>query len=118
MPAVTSAVRFRQRAELLDFLLEVSAATSETLTDLDGLLANVAEIIRKVVPYELFALMLYQEKPKTLRIRYAIGHRDEVVKNLVVKLGEGLTGTAASTRLPVLAADVRRDPREWHHHRA
>ena len=111
MPAVTSAVRFRQRAELLDFLLEVSAATSETLTDLDGLLANVAEIIRKVVPYELFALMLYQEKPKTLRIRYAIGHRDEVVKNLVVKLGEGLTGTAASTRLPVLAADVRRDPR-------
>jgi phosphoserine phosphatase RsbU/P len=111
MPAVTSAVRFRQRAELLDFLLEVSAATSETLTDLDGLLANVADIIRKVVPYELFALMLYHEKQKTLRIRYAIGHRDEVVKNLVVNLGEGLTGTAAATRLPVLAADVRRDPR-------
>jgi len=34
-----------------------------------------------------------------------------VVKNLVVKLGEGLTGTAAATRQPVLAADVRRDPR-------
>ena len=35
-----SAIRFRERSELLDFLLEVSAATSETL-DLDRLLANV-----------------------------------------------------------------------------
>jgi sigma-B regulation protein RsbU (phosphoserine phosphatase) len=111
LPATSSAVRFRQRAELLDFLLEVSAATSETLTDLDGLLANVAEIIRKVVPYELFAILLFQEKAKTLRIRYAIGHREEVVKNLVVQLGEGLTGVAAHTRQPVLAADVRKDPR-------
>ena len=109
--SATSGVRFRQRAELLDFLLEVAAATSETLTDLDGLLANVADIIRKVVPYELFAILFYQEKPKTLRIRYAIGHREEVIKNLTVKLGEGLTGTAAATRQPVLVGDVRKDPR-------
>jgi sigma-B regulation protein RsbU (phosphoserine phosphatase) len=104
-------VRFRQRAELLDFLLEVSAATSETLTDLDELLANVGDIIRKVVPCELFAILLYNEKQKTLRIRHAVGHREEVVKNLVVKLGEGITGTAAATRQPVLVGDVRKDPR-------
>ncbi len=107
----TGAVRFRQREELLDFLLEVSAATSETLTDLDGLLANVAEIIRKVVPYELFAILLYSEKAKELRIRYAIGHRDEVVRRLVVRPGEGLTGLAAATRQPVLVGDVTKDPR-------
>jgi sigma-B regulation protein RsbU (phosphoserine phosphatase) len=41
-------VRFRERAELLDFLLEVSAVTAETL-DLDRLLANVADIIKDVV---------------------------------------------------------------------
>lgn len=111
MPSEVTPVRFRQRAELLDFLLEVSAATSETLTDLDELLANVGEIIRKVVPCELFAILLYNEKQKTLRIRHAIGHRDEVVKNLVVKLGEGITGAAAATRQPVLAGDVRKDPR-------
>jgi sigma-B regulation protein RsbU (phosphoserine phosphatase) len=104
-------MRFRQRAELLDFLLEVSAATSETLTDLDELLANVAEIIRKVIPYELFAILLYSEKQKTLRIRHAIGHREEVVKNMVVQLGEGITGTAAAKRQPVLVGDVRKDPR-------
>ena len=111
MPAGTTGVRFRQRAELLDFLLEVSAAISETITDLDSLLANVADIIRKVLPYDLFALLLYNEKQKTLRIRHAIGHRHEVVKNLVVHLGEGITGTAASLRQPVLVGDVRKDPR-------
>jgi sigma-B regulation protein RsbU (phosphoserine phosphatase) len=111
MSEPTSAVRFRQREQLLDFLLEVSAATTETLTDLDGLLANVAEIVRKVIPYELFAILLYSEKQKELRIRYAIGHREEVVKRLVVGLGEGLTGTAAATRQPILVGDVRKDPR-------
>ena len=104
-------MRFRQRAELLDFLLEVSAATSETLTNLDELLANVADIIRKVIPYELFAILLYSERQKTLRIRHAIGHREEVVKNMVVQLGEGITGTAAAKRQPVLVGDVRKDPR-------
>jgi sigma-B regulation protein RsbU (phosphoserine phosphatase) len=107
----SSAVRFRERSELLDFLLEVSAVTSETLTDLDGLLANVAEIIQKVVPYELFAILLYHEKRRELSIRYAIGHREELVKKLVVKLGEGLTGAAAETLQPVLSGDVRKDPR-------
>jgi sigma-B regulation protein RsbU (phosphoserine phosphatase) len=95
----------------LDFLLEVSAVTSETLTDLNRLLAKVAELVQKVVPYELFAILLYSEKRQALRIRYAIGHRDEVVRNLVVGLGEGLTGAAAASRQPILVGDVRGDPR-------
>ncbi len=112
MPATgTNAVRFRRRSELLDFLLEIFTVTSETLTDLDRLLANVAEIIRKVVPYDLFAILFYREKPKELHIRYSIGHREEVIKRFAVRLGEGLTGTAAELREPVLAADVRKDAR-------
>ncbi|MGA8030257.1 MAG: GAF domain-containing protein [Bryobacteraceae bacterium] len=103
-------VRFRERAELLDFLLEVSTVTSETL-DLDRLLANVAEIVKDVIPYELFAILLYSDRTRSLRMRYSIGHRDEVAKNLAIRPGEGLTGTAAETRQPVLARDVRTDPR-------
>ena len=64
-------VRFQERAELLDFLLDVSAATSETL-DLDRILANVAAIVKDVVPYDLFAILLYSETRSTaLRIRYS-----------------------------------------------
>lgn len=105
-----SELRFRERAELLDFLLEVSTLTAETL-DLDRLLTSVSTIIHDVVPHDLFAILLYNERTRGLRMRYSIGHRDEVAKNLVIRLGEGITGTAASTRQPVLVPDVRKDTR-------
>ena len=69
-----STVRFRERSELLDFLLEVTAATSNTL-DLDELLSNVGAIVKKVIPYELFAILLFSERTQKLGIRYAVGHR-------------------------------------------
>ncbi len=103
-------VRFRERSDLLDFLLEISAVTSETL-DLDELLTSVAGIVRRVVPYDLFALLLFNDKRKDLRIRYAVGHREEVVRNLAVSLGEGIVGAVAATLEPVLVPDVRADPR-------
>ncbi|HJY08309.1 MAG TPA: GAF domain-containing protein, partial [Bryobacteraceae bacterium] len=103
-------VRFRERAELLDFLLEVGQVTSDTL-DLDKLLANVAEIVKEVIPHDLFAILLYNEKAGALRIRYSIGFRDEITRNLTIQLGEGLTGVAAATKQAVLAGDVRADPR-------
>src|SRR5579884_3274360 len=103
-------VRFRERAELLDFLLEVSSVTSETL-DLDRLLANVGEIVKDVIPHELFAILLFHERTRTLRMRYSIGHRDEVAKNLSIGLGEGITGSAAALRQPILVRDVQQDSR-------
>src|SRR5262249_30701870 len=90
-----STVRFRERSELLDFLLEVSAVTSETL-DLDKLLANVAEIVKKVIDCELFAILLYTEKYQELRIRFAVGHRPGIVDNLTLSLKDGITGAAAT----------------------
>src|SRR5579863_7405161 len=105
-----AAVRFRERVELLDFLLEVSRLTSETL-DLDKLLANVASIVKDVISYDLFAILLYNERDKGLSIRHSIGHREEVVRSLIVKLDEGVTGAAAASRIPVMVDDVRQDPR-------
>jgi sigma-B regulation protein RsbU (phosphoserine phosphatase) len=105
-----SQIRFRERAELLDFLLEVARVTSETL-DLDKLLENVASIIKNVIPYDLLAILLYSERAKGLRIRYSIGHRAEVVNSLVIGLGEGITGAAAASREPILIDDVQNDPR-------
>jgi phosphoserine phosphatase RsbU/P len=105
-----SKVRFRERAELLDFLLEASRLTSETL-DLDRLLDNVSRIVRDVVPYDLFAILLFNERTQGLAIRYAIGHREEVVRTLVVALHEGIVGEAAATRSAVLVDDVRNDAR-------
>jgi sigma-B regulation protein RsbU (phosphoserine phosphatase) len=103
-------VRFKERAELLDFLLEVSASTAETL-DLDQLLENVGEFVTRVIPADLLAILVYSDRLKGLRIRHAIGHRREVVRNMVIPVGEGLTGVAAETRQPVMVGDVHSDPR-------
>src|ERR1700681_4320573 len=109
-PSRKSTVRFQERAELLDFLLEVVTATAETL-DLDRIMANVATIVKEVIPYDLFAILLYSERLRSLSIRHAIGHREEVVRKLGRAPGEGITGSAAATRQPMLVGDVRKDPR-------
>ncbi len=105
-----SDVRFRERAELLDFLLEFAAVMAETL-DLDRLMPTLADFVQKVIPHDIFALLLYNDRAQGLMIRYARGHREEVVRSLVIPLGEGLTGIAASTRKTILVNDVRNDPR-------
>ena len=105
-----STARFRDPAELLDFFLEIASVTSETL-DLDRLLAGVADLILRVIPCELLAILLYSEKLKGLRIAYAVGHRREVIEKLVIPLGEGITGAAAQAREAILVGDVRNDPR-------
>ena len=108
-PRIKQRVGFQERGELLNFLLEVSAVT-ETL-DLDELLSGVAEIVRRVIPYDCFAILLYSEKHKELKIRYAIGHSDETVQSLRVQPGTGVVGLAAETREPVLVPDTSLDQR-------
>ncbi|MCU1338767.1 MAG: serine phosphatase [Bryobacterales bacterium] len=105
-----SSLRFRERAELLDFLLEVSRVTSETL-DLAEQLSAIASIVKEVVPYDVFAILLYSERTHHLTIRHAIGHREEVVRSLAIPLGEGIVGVAAARREAVLVDDVSQDAR-------
>lgn len=106
----TVSSKFRERTELLDFLLEVSSITAQTL-DLDVLLRNVDEVIRRVIAYDLLAIFLYDAKKKELRIRHAVGHREEIVNYLSIRLGEGIVGAAAAERDAVLVADVTLDDR-------
>ncbi len=107
---VKPAVRFRERSDLLDFLLEIATVSAETL-ELDALLEALGRTIRRVVHWDLFAILLYSERRKDLRIRYAAGHRDEVVKNLSIALGEGIVGAAAASREPVLVPETAIDSR-------
>ena len=105
-----TAVRFRERSELLDFLLEVVGVTSETL-DLDRLLAAVSTIVKKVIDCEFFAILLFNERTQTLRIRHSVGHRPELINHFEIRLDEGITGAAARSREAVLVGDVRKDAR-------
>ncbi len=87
------------------FLLEVADIVNTTL-DLDRLLHRVAEIVRRVINYEIFAILLLNERTQELHIRFAVGHPQEVIDRTRIKLGEGVTGLAAQRREAVLVNDI------------
>lgn len=91
-------------------LLEVADVVNTTL-DLDTTLRRVAELVRKVIDYEIFAILLLNEKTQELRIRFQVGYAREVAERARVKVGEGVTGIAALRREPVLVDDVSQDAR-------
>ena len=82
-----------------------------TTLDLDTTLRRVAELVRKVFDYEIFAILLLNEKTQELRIRFHVGHKKEIADKIRIKLGEGVTGLAAQRREAVLVGDVTTDPR-------
>jgi sigma-B regulation protein RsbU (phosphoserine phosphatase) len=90
-------------------LLEVADVVNTTL-DLDTTLRRVAELVRKVIDYEIFAILLVNEKAQDLRIRFQVGYAREVAERMKVKIGEGVTGMAAQRREAILVDDVSKHP--------
>ena len=90
-------------------LLEVADVVNTTL-DLDTTLRRVAELVRKVIDYEIFGILLLNEKSQELYFRFSVGHSKETADRVRIKVGEGVTGTAAQRREAVLIGDVNADP--------
>jgi sigma-B regulation protein RsbU (phosphoserine phosphatase) len=90
---------------LEDLLVEIAEVVNSTL-DLDDLLKRTAEQVRRVIDYEIFSILLLNEKTQELRIRFAIGHPPEIAERIRIKLGEGVTGLAAQQREAILVNDV------------
>ncbi|MDR3748190.1 MAG: GAF domain-containing protein [Acidobacteriota bacterium] len=87
------------------YLLEVADAVNTTL-DLNTLLQRVAEMLRRFIEYDIFAILLLNEKTQELRVRFQVGHPPEVAERIRIKVGEGVTGRAVQTRQAVLVNDV------------
>lgn len=103
----------RMDAALTELLLEVGAEVTSTL-DLDQVLGRVAASVRRVIDYEIFAILLVNDRSQDMRIRFAVGHMPEVVEAVRVKIGSGITGAAAATLQTQLVNDISRDPRYIH----
>lgn len=96
-------------ADFAGFMLEVSDLVNGTL-DLDQVLHRVAELVRRVVQYEIFAILLTNDRSQDLRIRLAVGHLPDVVEGARVKIGDGVTGMAALTKQPQRVNNVAEFP--------
>jgi phosphoserine phosphatase RsbU/P len=93
----------------LSTLVEINHEITSIL-DLDELLKKIAELTHRIVPYEIFAIFLVDEKTEELYHRFSIGYPQDVVKKLRIPIGDGITGMAAFERKPVVVDDVRNYP--------
>ena len=111
--AIENATLYRETrwyAGLLATLNEIGRETSSIL-DLDQLLQRVAEVVKRVIDYEMFGILLLDEERGELVLRKAVSYGASKEKKTRIRLGEGLTGTSALIRQPIVVGDVRRDAR-------
>jgi sigma-B regulation protein RsbU (phosphoserine phosphatase) len=100
----------RTQAEALLVLNEVSREISSIL-DVEALLRRAAELVKRVIDYQILSIMLYDEEQKIFRHRLDVKHGQRVQGKLRAAATEGLVGAAATLREPVLVPDVSKDPR-------
>jgi phosphoserine phosphatase RsbU/P len=100
----------RTQADTLLVLNEVSREISSIL-DVEELLRRTAELVKKVIDYQILSIMLYDDEQKVFRHRLDVKHGQRVQGKLRVAVSEGLVGAAATLREPVLVPDVTADPR-------
>src|SRR5450755_3683781 len=98
------------RLPVESLLLDVADVLATSL-DLDTTVRRVAEVVRKVIDYEIFAILLLYERTQDLRFRFQVGYPQEFADRTRIKVGEGVTGLAAQLRQSVLIDDVTKDPR-------
>jgi len=102
--------KVRTQAETLLVLNEVSREVSSIL-DVEELLRRAAELVKRVIDYQIVSIMLYDEEQKVFRHRLDVKHGQRVQGKLRVAATEGIVGAAATLREPVLVPDVAADPR-------
>ena len=73
-------------------------------------LRRIAEVVRTVIDYEIFAILLLNEKTQELRFRFQLGYPPDLADGARIKVGEGVTGKAAQLKQAVLVDDVTLDP--------
>jgi diguanylate cyclase (GGDEF)-like protein/putative nucleotidyltransferase with HDIG domain len=84
-------------------LYEIAQAMGTSLGVADTM-ALISSKLANLVPFSCCALFLYTEETETLRCRFATGVDAELVQQISVKNGQGLTGWVARNRRPLVNA--------------
>jgi len=109
MDPVEANAQIELPTEALATLAEIGEEINASL-DLDDVLSKSAALIKHLIDYEIFAVLLLDEPTRQLHFHFAIGHQKDVVESWRIPVGQGVTGTAAATRQAVRVPDVSRYP--------
>jgi diguanylate cyclase (GGDEF)-like protein len=100
----------RRQIERLSLFHEVGKALASTL-DLQKILQTVMEKISDFLQPDTWSLLMLDEATQELYFEIAIGSGAHKLKDVRLKLGEGIAGWVAQNGEPLLIEDVKRDPR-------
>lgn len=102
--------RVSRQAQTLAVLNEISREITSIL-DLDDLLERIGQLMKRVIDYQMFTILLWNERTQQFEHRFSSRYGERVTRDRTVPLGEGIIGSAAQQRESILAPDVRKEPR-------
>ncbi len=97
-------------AAYFELLLQANRILSSKL-NVDDVLVAVMELATKVVRAEASSLLLLDDRTNELYFDVALGAAKERVKQIRIKVGEGIAGWVAKERSPLIVNDVTKDKR-------
>ena len=104
--------RTEGRIPLADLLVFHQLARSLTSSfDLDTILRTILEHMERMVEAELWALLMLDDESQDLYYAIAAGGKQEALKNLRVKVGEGVAGWVVEHGETLIVPESEDDPR-------
>ncbi len=102
--------RVSRQAQTLEVLNEIAVELASIL-DLNPLLEKVGQLLRRLIDYQMFTIMLLDEKGETLITRYAwrFGYAHAPTRR--IPISSGLVGAAVREWRAINVPDVSKDPR-------
>ncbi len=102
--------KLREQARSLSLLTELGRELTSIL-DLEALWNKVAELVKRIVDYQLFSVMLWNDGARLLEHVFSVRFDERFSAKTGLPLGYGITGTAAALRQPLRVPNVHLDPR-------
>ena len=104
---------FPEQAKTLALLHDVSRELTSIL-DREELLRRIAQRVKRIVDYDVFNVMLWNDSSQLLESAFGMKYENSVEVCMKLPLRAGISGTAAAERRPIRVDDVLQDPRYIH----
>jgi phosphoserine phosphatase RsbU/P len=99
-----------EQAQSLSLLYEMTHELTAIL-DREELLRRIAARVKKLVDYQVFTVMLWNEEAQVLESVFSMRFQDTIPSRFQMPLNQGITGAAAAERRTIRVVDVRLDSR-------